>query len=50
MPLYTNVRIKILQRAARNVERSYRDLMLENAMNVRVRVESGESIEDLLIH
>jgi hypothetical protein len=50
VPPYTNVRIKIARRAARNVERSYLDLMLGNAMNLRVRVESGKSIVNLPIH
>jgi hypothetical protein len=50
MPPYTNVHVKIPRHAVRNVERNYLDLMLGDAMNVRARVESGKSTENLPIH
>jgi len=50
VPPYTNERIKIAQHAVRDVEKNYLDLMLGDAMNLRVRVESGKLIENLPIH
>lgn len=47
---YTNARIKIAQHAVRDVGKNSLDLMLGDAMNLRVPVESGKSIENLRIH